>query len=264
MGGAWRRATDAAPPVPALYRRRYKICTGAPAPGVVLELPPDGDDDVRPVLPGRESHGSPRRAVDASGGPRAAARQHPLQRPATGRPTKMSPGLLSKRLRSSGRVVTRRELDGHARYHLTPAGRESCRGRGGSRPLGHAVDRRGRRRGPRPAPAHVGIRRTVPVEQWPRARTVLAFHLDGVDSRAARWWLVVAEGAVDLCDFDPGWWSVTAASAPACGTSPGSGAGTSPGPRPCARTPSSSTPRRRSDVRYLSGWDRAASPPFPT
>ena len=120
---------------------------------------------------------------------------------------RMSPALLSKRLRTLERagVVTRRELDGHARYHLTPAGRElsevvEALGRWGMRWIGELGDE--------DLDPHLlmwDIRRTVPVERWPRARTVMAFHLDGVDSRAARWWLVVAEGAVDLCDFDPGY-----------------------------------------------------------
>ncbi|KAE8766166.1 winged helix-turn-helix transcriptional regulator [Georgenia thermotolerans] len=120
---------------------------------------------------------------------------------------RMSPALLSKRLRTLERagVVTRRELDGHARYHLTPAGRElsevvDALGRWGMRWVGELGDE--------DLDPHLlmwDIRRTVPVERWPRSRTVMAFHLDGVDARAARWWLVVAEGAVDLCDFDPGY-----------------------------------------------------------
>ena len=48
------------------------------------------------------------------------------------------------------------------------------------------------------------IRRTIPIEAWPRSRTTLAFHLDGVAPKASRWWLVVAEGEADVCDFDPG------------------------------------------------------------
>jgi hypothetical protein len=48
------------------------------------------------------------------------------------------------------------------------------------------------------------IRRTIPIEEWPRSRTTLAFQLDGVAPKASRWWLVVAEGQADVCDFDPG------------------------------------------------------------
>ena len=49
------------------------------------------------------------------------------------------------------------------------------------------------------------MRRTIPVDAWPRSRTTLAFHLDGVASKASRWWLVVADGEADVCDFDPGY-----------------------------------------------------------
>jgi hypothetical protein len=49
------------------------------------------------------------------------------------------------------------------------------------------------------------MRRTIPIDAWPRARTTLAFHLDGVAPKASRWWLVVASGEADVCDFDPGY-----------------------------------------------------------
>ena len=49
------------------------------------------------------------------------------------------------------------------------------------------------------------IRRTISVDAWPRARTVLEFNLFGVDRKAAHWWLMVSEGVPDVCDFDPGY-----------------------------------------------------------
>ena len=49
------------------------------------------------------------------------------------------------------------------------------------------------------------IRRTISVDAWPRARTVVAFRLTGVAPKAARWWLMVSEGVADVCDFDPGY-----------------------------------------------------------
>jgi hypothetical protein len=49
------------------------------------------------------------------------------------------------------------------------------------------------------------IQRHIPIERWPRARTTVAFHLAGVAPKASRWWLVVAEGRADVCDFDPGY-----------------------------------------------------------
>ena len=48
------------------------------------------------------------------------------------------------------------------------------------------------------------MRRTIPIDTWPRSRTTLAFRLDGVAPKASRWWLVVANGEADVCDFDPG------------------------------------------------------------
>jgi DNA-binding HxlR family transcriptional regulator len=102
---------------------------------------------------------------------------------------KMSPTLLSKRLKSLTRagVIEREEIDGRTTYSLTDCGKELA-----------DVD----------LDPHLlmwDIRRTVPIEQWPRSRTTLAFQLDGVASKASRWWLVVADGDADVCDFDPGY-----------------------------------------------------------
>ena len=49
------------------------------------------------------------------------------------------------------------------------------------------------------------MRRTVPVE-----RVAADAHRRGVPlrrraRRLRRWWLVVADGEVDVCDFDPGY-----------------------------------------------------------
>ena len=49
------------------------------------------------------------------------------------------------------------------------------------------------------------IRRNVPVDLWPRTRTTVAFRFDDVPARLVHWWLVVADGDVDVCDFDPGY-----------------------------------------------------------
>jgi DNA-binding HxlR family transcriptional regulator len=120
---------------------------------------------------------------------------------------KMSPALLSKRLKSLSRagVVERTDFDGRSSYSLTPCGQE----------LATVVDALGEW-GVRWIP-EVGdddldphllmwdIRRSVSVDAWPRARTVVAFQLTGVQPKAARWWLMVSEGAADVCDFDPGY-----------------------------------------------------------
>jgi DNA-binding HxlR family transcriptional regulator len=119
---------------------------------------------------------------------------------------KMSPALLSKRLKSLSRagVVARAEVDGRSTYSLTPCGQElgevvDALGRWGIRWLGEVVDA--------DLDPHLlmwDIRRTVPIGEWPTVRTTVAFRLDGVAATASRWWLVVADGHADVCDVDPG------------------------------------------------------------
>ncbi|KRF17074.1 HxlR family transcriptional regulator [Nocardioides sp. Soil797] len=120
---------------------------------------------------------------------------------------RMSPALLSKRLRTLERVgVVRRTGDeaGRTSYRLTPSGEElrpivELLGAWGVRWIGElgTVD----------LDPHLllwDIRRTVPLEEWPRGRTVLAFEFADVESRVARWWLCVNGDDVDVCDYDPG------------------------------------------------------------
>jgi len=120
---------------------------------------------------------------------------------------KMSPALLSKRLQTLTRagVVERSEHDGRTSYTLTPCGKElvevvEALGAWSVRWIGELGDK--------DLDPHLlmwDIRRTISIEVWPRSRTTLAFHLDGVAPKASRWWLVVAEGQADVCDFDPGY-----------------------------------------------------------
>jgi DNA-binding HxlR family transcriptional regulator len=120
---------------------------------------------------------------------------------------KMSPALLSKRLKSLTRagVIERNEIDGRATYSLTECGKEltdvvEALGAWGVRWIGEL--------GEQDLDPHLlmwDIRRTIPIETWPRTRTTLAFNFDGVASKASRWWLVVANGEADVCDFDPGY-----------------------------------------------------------
>jgi DNA-binding HxlR family transcriptional regulator len=119
---------------------------------------------------------------------------------------KMSPALLSKRLKSLIRagVVERTDIDGRTTYSLTECGKEladvvDSLGAWGVRWIGEL--------GEEDLDPHLlmwDMRRTIPIDAWPRARTTLAFHLDGVAPKASRWWLVVASGEADVCDFDPG------------------------------------------------------------
>ncbi|MGH3637771.1 MAG: winged helix-turn-helix transcriptional regulator [Mycobacterium sp.] len=120
---------------------------------------------------------------------------------------KMSPALLSKRLKALTRagVVERSEIDGRTAYSLTQCGQElsevvDALGRWGIRWIGEL--------GEADLDPHLlmwDIRRTVPIDEWPRSRTTVAFHLTGVAARASRWWLVMADGRADVCDFDPGY-----------------------------------------------------------
>ena len=120
---------------------------------------------------------------------------------------KMSPALLSKRLKSLARagVVDRAEIDGRTTYSLTRCGQElaavvEALGAWGVRWISEL--------GEKDLDPHLlmwDIQRHIPIDSWPRARTTVAFHLAGVAPKASHWWLVVAEGRCDVCDFDPGY-----------------------------------------------------------
>ena len=119
---------------------------------------------------------------------------------------KMSPALLSKRLRSLERagVVRRTGEGGRSSYTLTASGEEL-------RPVVEALGAWGVRwigeLGEEDLDPHLlmwDVRRTVPVESWPRRRTVLAFRFEDVAAKAGRWWLCVSGNDVDICDYDPG------------------------------------------------------------
>jgi DNA-binding HxlR family transcriptional regulator len=120
---------------------------------------------------------------------------------------RMSPALLSKRLRSLERagIVERRVVGTHADYLLTECGRElmpvvQSLGQWGTRWIGEL--------GEEDLDPHLllwDMKRSVPVAEWPRARTVVGIRFSDVPARVAAWWLVVASGEVDACDFDPGY-----------------------------------------------------------
>lgn len=120
---------------------------------------------------------------------------------------KMSPALLSTRLRALERagVVRRDAVGGRATYRLTPCGQElapvvQSLGLWGLRWIGEL--------GSEDLDPHLlmwDIRRTVPIDRWPRSRTVVEVRLVGVPARSAGWWIVVANGDVDVCDADPGY-----------------------------------------------------------
>ncbi|MFJ6098414.1 winged helix-turn-helix transcriptional regulator [Williamsia muralis] len=119
---------------------------------------------------------------------------------------RMSPALLSKRLRTleHAGVVERHVAGGRTSYAMTASGRElssvvEALGAWGIRWIGELGDE--------DLDPHLlmwDMRRTVPTDVWPTSRTVIAFRLGGVAVNAHRWWLVVTQGQVDICDYDPG------------------------------------------------------------
>jgi DNA-binding HxlR family transcriptional regulator len=120
---------------------------------------------------------------------------------------KMSPTLLSKRLQTLTRagVVERSEVDGRSIYTLTECGRElvsvvEALGAWSVRWMGDLVEQ-----DLDPSVLMWDIRRTIPLAQWPRGRTVVAFRLTGAPPKAWSWWLMVADGGAEVCDFDPGY-----------------------------------------------------------
>jgi DNA-binding HxlR family transcriptional regulator len=120
---------------------------------------------------------------------------------------KMSPSLLSKRLQTLTRagVVERSEVDGRANYTLTACGRElvgvvDALGAWSVRWMSDLVER-----DLDPSVLMWDIRRTIPLDQWPRRRTVVAFRLSGTPVKASSWWLMVVDGGAEVCDFDPGY-----------------------------------------------------------
>jgi hypothetical protein len=131
----------------------------------------------------------------------------------------MSPALLSKRLRALERagVVRRTEEGGRSSYALTPSGQElkpivDALGAWGVRWVGEL--------GETDLDPHLlmwDMRRTVPLDRWPRARTVVSFRFDDVPAKAREWWLVVNGDDVDVCDDDPGF-EVTASIATSLST----------------------------------------------
>ncbi len=119
---------------------------------------------------------------------------------------KMSPALLSKRLRSlvKAGLVERHGTGQHVSYTLSPSGAELTDvivaiGVWGVRWIPALGDQ--------DYDPHLlmwDMSRTIPTEEWPPGRTTLALRFTDVPERQQRWWLVVRDGEVDVCDADPG------------------------------------------------------------
>lgn len=120
----------------------------------------------------------------------------------------MSPALLSKRLRElEAAGVIRRETaegGGHV-YRLTEAGEDL-------RPLVMQIGQWGQRwvdaevslKNLDPSLLMWDMRRNLNVSPLPRGQQVIQFTYPDVAPPRREWWLVVEDGAVDLCQFDPG------------------------------------------------------------
>jgi DNA-binding HxlR family transcriptional regulator len=119
---------------------------------------------------------------------------------------KMSPALLSKRLRRLERagVVRRTLVGGRSTYELTESGLElravvDALGAWGARWVGDL--------GEEDLDPHLllwDVRRTIPLQDWPRGRTVVAMRFADVAPSVSRWWICVTGDEVDVCDVDPG------------------------------------------------------------
>ncbi|MGV9709652.1 winged helix-turn-helix transcriptional regulator [Gordonia sp. NPDC003424] len=119
---------------------------------------------------------------------------------------KMSPALLTKRLRGLERagVVHRSEVGGRSVYTLTEKGEElndvvTALSTWGIRWIAELGDA--------DLDPHLllwDMRRTIPVDRWPRGRTTVAICFTDVVGKASSWWMVV-DNQVEVCDFDPGY-----------------------------------------------------------
>ncbi|HET8616313.1 MAG TPA: helix-turn-helix domain-containing protein [Actinomycetales bacterium] len=118
---------------------------------------------------------------------------------------KMSPALLSKRLRSLTRVgiVERDDSENRVSYRLTQRGEElgevvEALGAWGIRWIGDLGDA--------DLDPHLllwDMRRRMNLAAMPRGRTVVGIEFDDVAADVSRWWLVADED-VAICDDDPG------------------------------------------------------------
>jgi DNA-binding HxlR family transcriptional regulator len=120
---------------------------------------------------------------------------------------RMSTSLLAQRLRHLEEfgVVRRRAVGKVWEYDLTPAG-EALRpivmalGHWGARWIGNRL----RKDELDPGLLLWDIRRSVRVAECPSEPVVVHFHLRDARAGERRWWLVVEDGAADLCRDDPG------------------------------------------------------------
>jgi DNA-binding HxlR family transcriptional regulator len=122
---------------------------------------------------------------------------------------RMSPSLLSKRLKElekAGVIGTVRSAGGSVEYRLTPAGEELG-------PIVMAMGFWGQRwvestlslKNLDPSLLMWDMRRKLNPEPLPPARCTIQFQYPELPPARQNWWLVVEDGNVDLCGFDPGY-----------------------------------------------------------
>jgi DNA-binding HxlR family transcriptional regulator len=121
---------------------------------------------------------------------------------------KMSPALLSKRLKEleqSG-IIKTRSVNGGTDYQLTAAGEEL-------RPLIVGLGNWAQRwmesrlslKNLDPSLLMWDMRRNLDTKRFPPQRCTIHFLYPELSAAQKRWWLVVENGKVDLCNFDPGY-----------------------------------------------------------
>lgn len=121
---------------------------------------------------------------------------------------RMSPALLSKRLKElerSGVIAATRNAKGVVEYHLTPAGEDL-------RPIILGMGFWGQRwvesqlslKNLDPSLLMWDIRRNLDPKPLPPRRCTIQFLYPELPQSRRNWWLVVEDGTVDLCGFDPG------------------------------------------------------------
>jgi DNA-binding HxlR family transcriptional regulator len=122
---------------------------------------------------------------------------------------RMSPALLSKRLKQlekAGVVVTTPTASGTLEYRLSPAGEEL-------RPIVMSMGFWGQRwvesrlslKNLDPSLLMWDMRRNLNPRPLPPGRCTIQFQYPELPESQKNWWLVVENGIVDLCGFDPGY-----------------------------------------------------------
>lgn len=122
---------------------------------------------------------------------------------------KMSPALLSKRLKeleAAGVIATAGTPTGGTEYRLTPMGTELEPLIVGLGIWGHRwIESRLTLRNLDPSLLMWDMRRHLNPQPLPPRRCTIQFLYPELAEGARDWWLVVADGAVDLCYTDPGY-----------------------------------------------------------